>query len=82
MRVEKLFSLEKYNNERFGFVAELAETDDPDKVFAELYQKILSIEDFLDAYRRVNDRIETVDRYITNTQHGICLLYTSDAADE
>ncbi|HDN05539.1 MAG TPA: hypothetical protein ENF90_00915 [Candidatus Bathyarchaeota archaeon] len=79
VRVEKLFSLEKYNNERFGFVAELAETDNPDKVFAELYQKILSIEDFLDAYRRVNDNIETVDRYITNTQHGITRIQTEIA---
>lgn len=84
VRVEKLFSLENYNNERFGFVAELSETDNPDVVLAQLYQKILDIEDFLSGYRRVNEdlviverNIECKKRRISSIQHEIARLKVS-----
>ncbi len=53
VKFEKLFSLEKYNNERIGFVAEVEEGEDADKVVAELHFKILDIEDCLQAYRNI-----------------------------
>ena len=74
VRVEKLFSLEKYNNERFGFVAELAENDNPDKVLADLYRKILSIEDFFEACRRVNKDLEIVDYNIESAERKVARI--------
>ena len=50
---EKLFSLEKYNNERIGFTAEIEEGESPDKVAGELHFKILAIEDCLSKYRHI-----------------------------
>ena len=74
VRVEKLFSLEKYNNERFGFVAELAENDNPDKVLADLYRKILNIEDFFEACRRVNKDLEIVDHNIESAERKVARI--------
>ena len=53
VRVEKLFSLESYNNERIGFVAELSDAEDEGKVVAELFFKICQIEACLNAYRYI-----------------------------
>lgn len=59
VRFEKLFSLAKYNNERIGFVAEVEEGENADKVAGELHFKILAIEDCLNAYRRILNRLES-----------------------
>jgi len=64
VKFEKLFSLEKYNNERIGFVAEVEEGEDADKVVAELHFKILDIEDCLQAYRNIlSDLDYAVNRF-------------------
>jgi DNA repair exonuclease SbcCD ATPase subunit len=68
---EKLFSLEKYCNERIGFRAEVSENENPDKVAGELFFKIVEIEDCLNAYRNVLTDIDIVSRRIAERKHDI-----------
>jgi chromosome segregation ATPase len=68
---EKLFSLEKYCNERIGFRAEVSENENPDKVAGELFFKIMEIEDCLNAYRNVLTDVDIVSRRIAERQHDI-----------
>ncbi|MEM3617282.1 MAG: hypothetical protein QXJ31_05150 [Candidatus Bathyarchaeia archaeon] len=53
VRIEKLFSLENYNNERIGFVAEVEEGENADAVAGQLFLKIMNVEDCLQTYRDV-----------------------------
>jgi len=71
VRVEKLFSLEKYNNEKFGLTAQVEEGEDPDKVLAELNFKILAIEDCLEAYRRLQNDEDYVVSNIESAESNI-----------
>jgi len=58
VRFEKLFSNEKYNNERIGFVAEVEQGQDPDQIAGQLFFKIVNIEDCLQVYRRVQQELD------------------------
>jgi hypothetical protein len=68
--LEKLFSLEKYNNERIGFRAEVSENEDSDKVAGELFFKIMEIEDCLNVYRNVLVDIDYVAGNFEDKRHG------------
>jgi len=68
---EKLFSLEKYNNERIGFRAEVSENDNADKVAGELFFKIMEIEDCLNVYRNVLIDIDYVGGNFEDKRHDI-----------
>jgi len=68
---EKLFSLEKYNNERIGFRAEVSEGEDSDKVAGELFFKIMEIEDCLNVYRNVLVDIDYVAGNFEDKRHDI-----------
>jgi predicted RNase H-like nuclease (RuvC/YqgF family) len=68
---EKLFSLEKYNNERIGFRAEVSENENPDKVAGELFFKIMEIEDCLNVYRNVLSDISFVASRFEEKRHDI-----------
>jgi DNA repair exonuclease SbcCD ATPase subunit len=71
---EKLFSLERYCNERIGFRAEVSENENPDKVAGELFFKIMEIEDCLNVYRNVLTDIDVVSRQIVERQHDIARI--------
>jgi predicted RNase H-like nuclease (RuvC/YqgF family) len=68
---EKLFSLEKYNNERIGLRAEVSENENADKVAGELFFKIMEIEDCLNIYRNVLTDIDYIERDIEGKRHEI-----------
>ena len=68
---EKLFSLEKYNNERIGLHAEVEQGEDADKVIGELNMKIVDVEDCLETYRRLLLGIDYSSRQFDDTQTTI-----------
>lgn len=82
VRMEKLFSLARYNNERIGFTANVGPMDNPDQVAAKLHLKIMCLEKCLDINRRLislvhnrtqqfrsyNERIETETKQINDTK--------------
>jgi predicted nucleic acid-binding Zn-ribbon protein len=68
VRIDKLFSLEKYNNERIGFTVEVTEQDNADQITGELYFKICNIEDCLETYRRLLQDIDTAAAKFEDTR--------------
>ena len=60
VKYERLFSFEKYNNERIGMEIELSEHDDAAAVLGELYFKILNIEKSLELFRFFQEKFETI----------------------
>jgi len=74
VQYQRLFTLGKYNNERIGFVAEVEENEDADKVLGELFFKVLDVEDCLEAYRRLLEEKDRIERSISCTQHEIARL--------
>jgi len=71
VRFEKLFSLEKYHNERIGFTAEVEEGENAEKVAGELHFKIVSIEDCLNAYRTCLNDVDYASREFEDKQEHI-----------
>jgi chromosome segregation ATPase len=69
--LEKLFSLEKYNNERIGFRAEVSENENPDKVAGELFFKIMEIEDCLQIYRNILSDLDYATERFQNEQENV-----------
>jgi len=58
VRYERLFSLERYHNERISFEARLDEGESEDKAVGELFFKVAEIEDIFQAYRNCLDAME------------------------
>jgi len=58
VRYERLFSLERYHNERISFEARLDEGESEDKAIGDLFFKVAEIEDVFQAYRNCLDSIE------------------------
>ena len=71
VRFEKLFSLEKYENERIGFTAEVEEGENAEKVAGELHFKIVGIEDCLNAYRTCLNGVDYASREFEGKQEQI-----------
>ena len=71
VRFEKLFSLEKYHNERIGFVADVNDNDNPQKVAGELFFEIMNIEDCLNTYRNLLYHEGMLASEISNIEEGI-----------
>ena len=81
VQYQRLFTLGNYNNERIGFVAEVNENEDANKVLGELFFKVLDVEDCLETYRfllrriiNINEQIEHTERDIARTQSRIAEL--------
>lgn len=62
--VEKLFSLERYNNERIGLTANISEGENANKAVAQLFLQITGIEDVFAIYRKVIDQTEEAERKV------------------
>ena len=68
---EKLFSLEKYNNERIGLRAEVEQGEDADKVIGKLNLKIADVEECLETYRRLLSEIYYASQQFDDKQTTI-----------
>jgi len=71
IRYERLFSLERYNNERIGFEVAVAENEDPDVAIGGLFFKIARIEEVFQEYRGCMERHDQLDRMIKETMESI-----------
>jgi len=60
VKYERLFSFEKYNNERIGMEVEISEHDNAEAVLGELYFKILNIEKCLDLFRYLKAKLDII----------------------
>ena len=77
---DRLYSFGKYENERFHFLAEVNEGESADKVLAELFLKVCSIEDCLQAYRDLLGVIEWYRRRVADKNKEIAQI-SSEIAD-
>lgn len=69
--VDKLFSLGNYCNERIGFTANIAESEDPQAAAAQLFLKITQVEDFFNMYRQVIDETNRAENSIVHLKRRI-----------
>lgn len=68
---ERLFSFERYNNERIGFRVKLDGKENPDEAIGKLYLKVLGVEDCLQAYRQCLGNIESSEHMIERHESEI-----------
>jgi len=66
VRYERLFSMEKYHNERIGFESHLANGESEGQALGELFFKVLAIEDHLQAYRNCLEGLQDTERRISD----------------
>ena len=71
VQYQRLFTLGNYNNERIGFVAEVNENEDANKVLGELFFKVLDVEDCLETYRFLLRRLDSIEEQIVSTERDI-----------
>jgi len=74
VQYQRLFTLGNYNNERIGFVAEVDDNENADRVLGELFFKVLDVEDCLEAYRRLLEDRDRIEREINCVHHHIARL--------
>jgi hypothetical protein len=55
VKFEKLFSLERYNNEKIGLTASISKGDNANQVMSEIILRVLAVEDCLKLYRAICD---------------------------
>ncbi|RLI81556.1 hypothetical protein DRP04_05860 [Archaeoglobales archaeon] len=71
----RLFNLENYNNERIEFRAEIEDGQDENKAMAELFFKVLQVENSFAMYREFMRKVETLDSEIKSTQRTLKRYY-------
>ena len=67
----RLFNLENYNNERIEFRAEIEDGQDENKAMAELFFKVLQIENSFAMYREFLRRVEELDNEIARVKQRL-----------
>lgn len=77
---ERLFSFERYNNERIGFRVKLDGEENADEAIGKLYLKVLAVEDCLQAYRQCLGDIESSEHQIERYQSEI-VRFSGNIAD-
>jgi len=84
VKFEKLFSLERYNNEKIGLTSSVSKADNPDQVMAELILRVLTIEDCLKLYRQLceteqyySNEVARWERQIEQTKSQIAEMKAS-----
>ena len=68
---QRLFNLENYQNEKIGFVAEVAEGEDENKVMAELFFKVLQIETAFAKFRALRDSLDFIRAQIKEVKNDL-----------
>jgi chromosome segregation ATPase len=71
VKFEKLFSLERYHNEKIGYTAQINDGENADKTMAELILKVMDVEDCLATYREIVSIQERADSNVENTENCI-----------
>ena len=78
VKFEKLFSLEKYHNEKIGCTAIVNDGESADKTMANIILKVMDVEDCLSTYRellsieeRATYEVKTTTQSIENTEDQI-----------
>ena len=68
---ERLFSLEKYHNEKIGFSAAIGKDESADKILSELFFKIAEVEDALQGYRGLEQEIIHMEHNVRSSEATI-----------
>jgi DNA repair exonuclease SbcCD ATPase subunit len=71
VKFEKLFSLEKYHNEKIGCTAIVNDGENADKTMADIILKVMDVEDCLSTYRELLSREERANYEVKSTENSI-----------
>ncbi len=68
---QRLFNLANFNNEKIGFVAEIAENESEEQAMAELFFKVLKVERTFEKYRLLLQELELRKTELSNLKNDL-----------